>query len=514
MPFPNEHAARLLDPNTAHIRVRRTKGSGKGNIQGVKIPESISVIWYIVKSGGQEVPRAQSLRFPISSWTEQEAKQWLKKNEIKFKTFEPASEKKDEEEKFEKMEYDDMIKELSSKSDESEKPKLRRETRIDYMYEDIMTQKFERTPEGFLKGRAVITNVGIFNYLKPDGSMIRELRLPEDVFDKESIDSLMMSPLTNGHPNAPVDSENVKEFQKGFIGDKILEDGYHLSAPIVITDAQAVQDTQNGKRALSAGYTVDLEDKQGVWMGQPYDAIQRNIRYNHVAIVDRGRAGDDVVMKFDSVDAYSVDMDENKNSKKEVNMLKKIKIDGVEYEAEAKVIENLHNAQEKADQLSKEIETLKDDNQTITAEKDSLKDENDSLKKDIEDLKKEQPSKIDEAVKARILLLETAKKAGVEIDQEKVDEISDIDIKKSVILKAFPKAVEKLDNAEEIYVNARFDAAVEYLEERGSIEDKNKEEASDIPSANNDGTDIVDVDKSREKMIKDMKEAYKRPEKQ
>ncbi|MCX7015414.1 MAG: alpha/beta hydrolase fold domain-containing protein, partial [Candidatus Sumerlaeota bacterium] len=47
-----------------------------------------------------------------------------------------------------------------------------------------------------------------------------------------------------------------------------------------------------GKTALSCGYTCDLEHTPGNWMGIKYDAIQRNIRYNHMAVVKAGRAGD------------------------------------------------------------------------------------------------------------------------------------------------------------------------------------------------------------------------------
>ena len=91
MPFPNEHSARLLNPNVEHVRVRRTRGSGEGTVQGVKIPTSISVIWFVVKEDGKEVPKAQALRFPKSRWTEQEARDWLKENKIKSILFEPAS---------------------------------------------------------------------------------------------------------------------------------------------------------------------------------------------------------------------------------------------------------------------------------------------------------------------------------------------------------------------------------------------------------------------------------------
>lgn len=90
-PYPNEHSARLKSPNMEHIRIRRTHGSGKGTVQGVKVPTTIDVIWYIVEKDGEEVPVAQALRFPIKNWTAAEAKKWLKDNDIKYISFEPAS---------------------------------------------------------------------------------------------------------------------------------------------------------------------------------------------------------------------------------------------------------------------------------------------------------------------------------------------------------------------------------------------------------------------------------------
>jgi len=90
MPYPNEHSARLIDPPSDYIRVRRTDGSGDGTVQGIKIPTTIAVIWYIVKKDGKEVPIAQALRFPTKNWTADKAKKWLKDNEIKYKSFEAA----------------------------------------------------------------------------------------------------------------------------------------------------------------------------------------------------------------------------------------------------------------------------------------------------------------------------------------------------------------------------------------------------------------------------------------
>jgi 3'-phosphoadenosine 5'-phosphosulfate sulfotransferase (PAPS reductase)/FAD synthetase len=88
MPFPNEHSARLITPPKTFERVRRTKG---GTALGKKIPASVSVIWYILKRDGKDVPVPQALRFPISNWTSERARQWLKDNNVKYILFEKAS---------------------------------------------------------------------------------------------------------------------------------------------------------------------------------------------------------------------------------------------------------------------------------------------------------------------------------------------------------------------------------------------------------------------------------------
>lgn len=407
---------------------------------------------------------------------------------------------------------DAQIAEMERKTkDGCGKKKTDSQSRIDFVeVSDYMKSRFLKTPEGYLTGRAIVTNVGVFSYMNKDGSIRRELRLPEEVFDSASMQSLQMKPLTNDHPDTAVTAENVKPLQVGFLGDSVYQDNLHLSAPITITDPTAILDINSGKRALSCGYTADVEDVAGVWCGVPYDAIQRNIRYNHVAIVKQARAGDAAKLKLDSVDAIGVDMYhiDQQPSNKEGTMLKKITLDGVDYEAEAKVIEALHIAQSKLDGLGKEIDQLKKDSSAISAERDSLKDSAEQLKKDQADLLKSLPLKIDEAVKARIELTQSAAKCGVEVKAD----MSDIDIKKAVVLSAFPKATEKMEKADEAYINARFDAAIEYLEERADIATKNRADAADLPLANGKKEETkTDSVSSRERMIAGMNKAWETP---
>ncbi len=74
-----------------------------------------------------------------------------------------------------------------------------------------MTTKFTRTTEGFLTGRAIVTSIGVFTYQYADGTVLRELRLPEEVFALESLESMKLKPVTNQHPDGFVTPENQKE---------------------------------------------------------------------------------------------------------------------------------------------------------------------------------------------------------------------------------------------------------------------------------------------------------------
>lgn len=442
--------------------------------------------------------------FPIDTFTVKDAKEWLEENEVTKYMFEPYEDGNDIE--------DGCGSKPKRKSDIT--PVADTVSRIDYgecldpAIFDPLQKRFTLTPEGYLTGRAIVTNVGVFPYIQKDGTVRRELRLPEEVFNWDSLESLKMLPLTNEHPAEAVTSDNIKQFQVGHLGSSIDTDPYHVSAPIVITDKDTIEMSKKGKRALSCEYSVEIEDKAGVWCGVAYDAVQRNIRYNHVALVDRGRAGDAATIKLDSVDGICHDVyhkndQQNPNTNKEDNMLKKITLDGVEYEAEETVIKTLHAAQSKLDALEKEHAKTLTDLSAMTAERDSHKDQADILKKDLEDLKVSIPANVDTAVKNRLALMDAAQKAGIEVK----DGMTDEEVRKAVIEKAFPKAKEKLANADGAYIAARFDSAIEFLEATGSVAAQNAQTAGESPAG--ESNTRVDASDSHRKMVSGMTEAWK-----
>jgi hypothetical protein len=391
-----------------------------------------------------------------------------------------------------------------------------------------MTTPFQRTAEGFLRGRAIVTSIGVFTYKRKDGTVQRELRLPEEVFSPDSLNSMKLKPVTLNHPAELVTSENSDRLQVGSLGDnpssttqwhnekwEAVTDGINCAIDMIITKQTAIDAVINGKQALSMGYTCDLEmaEPGASWCGIEYDFIQRNIRYNHCAIVDSARAGDNarIELRADSEDAVL----ENIVLKKQDGgnaMLKKINIDGIDYEAEAEVIRAYQRADEKAKKaeedaceqkkaMDKKVADLEDKEKELEkriseleAERDTAKEKADNAEKELEEVKKTalDSKTIDAAVNAKLELLTTARKAGVEVKAD----MSDMDIKKAVITSSFPNA--KFDGKDDVYVQARYDATVEMLEERNDAH--NRQFTSDLPPEAH-----ADENDARNRMIERMK---------
>lgn len=123
-------------------------------------------------------------------------------------------------------------------------------------------------------------------------SIVKIATLAEDLFCKDSIESYRSAPITVGHPEDDVNTENSKDLVKGMLEGLPLRDGELLSATLVLNDADAISITKQSDSQLSSGHTARLVLCDAAVTG--YDAKKTHIRCNHVAIVSRGRAGADV----------------------------------------------------------------------------------------------------------------------------------------------------------------------------------------------------------------------------
>ena len=168
-------------------------------------------------------------------------------------------------------------------------------------YGSRISDSISRTPEGFLICRDVpIARVGVQEYL---GREIGQTERPEEVFNVNrpaeevfspaAVASFEGKPVTENHPDEDVTSENYAQYIRGVVRDVRKGAGQYegcLVADLVIHDGALVRSIQDGKREISCGYNC-------LWVPTGDHTLeQREIRGNHVAVVDKGRAGHGVAI--------------------------------------------------------------------------------------------------------------------------------------------------------------------------------------------------------------------------
>lgn len=268
-----------------------------------------------------------------------------------------------------------------------------------------------KTPEGYIIDTPVIARTGI-QWYRRDGKDVAEYRPAEEVFAPESLASFIGRPLTIDHPAFMVRSDNVRSVVVGAILDEPWRDGQNLRARVIVHDKQAIELIESGlKSELSVGYTVDTVAKPGVTPeGAHYDAVQRNIRCNHLSIVTRGRAGN---AKF---------------SMKEFPRMEDVKQDGV----------TADQLQARCDALQAEVERLKSEVKPAEITSEQLA---------------EIRSQIEAAVRADVAeeyaAADVAKQFGVKPEGNAIATM------RAVLAHAQPSV--KLDGKSDEYVRAAFD---------------------------------------------------------
>lgn len=339
--------------------------------------------------------------------------------------------------------------------------------------------KVVRTPEGYIKGSAIVTRTGVFKYIDNQGNVRLELRHPDDILEEDSLDSLKQIPITVEHPTVLVDSTNVKQLGVGLTGETVKIDGENIKTTVTITSIDGVEAINSGKEELSLGYTLDLEEEEGIYNGQPYTHRQKNIRYNHLAIVERARAGANARLNFDSFE-YAMIVDEN--IKLEREKMVKINIDNVDVEVDEAVKKAYDSLNAR---LDAEIKSKSDIQKEIDSLKARLDEKEEELKKANE---MNNDSAISEKAKARVELIA---KAGKVVNIDGLYDLSDRDIKLSVIKSRYD-SLDLTDKSDD-YVSARFDAICEALSNNDEAIKKQQEKAKEVnePKKNLDALELV-----------------------
>lgn len=292
-----------------------------------------------------------------------------------------------------------------------------------------------KTPEGFVVIKDVkIARTGIQVYAAGEladvpgmpekfknspMAPVRVARLADEVFAPEAMASFQNSPMTNNHPGVSVDASNVKDLQVGFSFGDVRRVGEFMEVDLKVQDAAAIKDIDSGKEEISNGYDADIRFEDGMLNGEPFDAVMFNIRGNHIALVDKGRAGSNVRLS------------DNHKPKGKKTMPKIVLVDGLPYEFEdqgALVVEKLVGqvatlGQQIEDAAATHASVLKAEEAAHTKTKGELTGEK---AKHLTD------AQIDERVAKRAALLTDAKTV---LGDEDLTGVSELDVKKKVIAK-------------------------------------------------------------------------------
>lgn len=282
----------------------------------------------------------------------------------------------------------------------------------------------KRTEDGALVVDARVARTGIQNYLgrevgKPEMAVVRVFRPADEVFSRDTLASFAHRPITNDHPNKPVTADNWKEVAVGHTGDEVTAQDIFVRVPMMVSDGAAVGDVEAGKRELSAGYSCDLDFTPGVTQsGETYDAVQRNIRVNHIAIVTAGRAGKEVRIGDNAPTPWGVSPIIAQDAKQ----MKTIMIDGLPVE-----VNDMAEAV-----INRQIKTIADRDAEVTRLTGELTARDTKIGEMTVQLRTAQTVDIDGLVAARTALIADAHKVVPDLE---VKGLSDSDVRKAVVVK-------------------------------------------------------------------------------
>jgi len=292
--------------------------------------------------------------------------------------------------------------------------------------------KVRFTGDGFLTASPRIARTGIQVYKgiecdRNDLDTVKVYRPQDSVFASDAMHSYAHRPVTLDHPGEAVTADNWKKYAVGQTGDEVIRDGGSVRVPMVLMDSAAIQAFKDGKNQLSVGYTCDLDWTPGKTAdGESYDAVQRNIKANHLAVVAAARGGPSLV----------IGDDDRKGDHIMTSVTKNVVIDGIQVEmtdTAAQVVQRaLAHLQSVADQFekkAKKAEEEKDESEDSMGKlQDSLKAKDAeiaTLKQQLKDLEIT-PLKLDGLVKDRQAVIDKARAIlgkSLIIDQRTVDDI-------------------------------------------------------------------------------------------
>lgn len=295
-------------------------------------------------------------------------------------------------------------------------------------YDTAAIGKFETDAQnGFLTIRDVpIAKIGVFPYKLADGSVRMEAKLPQELLSDSTVESANNKPVTDDHPPEMVTIDNTKKYMSGITSNNAHVKGNTLRVDMVISDKDLINDISSGKEELSIGFRTEVKNIAGDFEGEHYDSQQTNIQINHIAVVDRGRAGHSIRLTGDS--ASMLIQDKRTETKMDTEI---VRLDGREITVNSKDASFVKETDRKIykqdaaenDEIAKLKATIADLKKQLAAAK-SGKDDNgkdkeselakskaktDALEKELQDTKEKfSPENINKRVNNRVRLQQDA----------------------------------------------------------------------------------------------------------
>lgn len=325
-----------------------------------------------------------------------------------------------------------------------------------------LDSKREYTKDGFLKVPATVARTGIQEYFASELGLtdrkpfdvVRVYRPPEEVFKQSSLDSYDGADITIEHPKSMVKAGTFNGISKGFVRGSGRRNGDFVEADLLIKSQDAIDAVNSGKIQVSAGYLASYHAEQGTTdSGEKYDFIQRDIDINHVAIVDRARAGAQARI-FDNQTIQGGDMPRitlDSGRQLEVNDANAVAISEAFDQLRA-ALDASYKKEEEAKAKAAEAEEKADKAEAKADEQE-------------EELEKERAKTSDSAIAERIQMIMTVKDAALKIAGDKFtsDSMDVIEIMRDTMA-AVNDSID-WDDRSDTYVAARFDAAYDHAME-------------------------------------------------
>lgn len=335
----------------------------------------------------------------------------------------------------------------------------------------------EYTEEGFLKVPGRVARTGIQDYLASElglpgdpNRIVKVFRPPEEVFNQGSLDSYLTVDVTNDHPSELVNSKNFKQNTVGVVSSIGSQDGDFVQADLIIKDDETIKLIESGKAQLSAGYTAEYIKESGTTdSGVDYEFIQRDIKINHVAVVNSARAGPTARIL---------------DNQPEIRLMKVTLDNGRAVEVEDTVAAQVEDC---ITRLTDAAKTEKEKADVAQAEKDAAEEENEKLK----------AKSSDEAISDRILVISTAKDAAKVLAGKEFtcDSLDPVEIKRAALSSI--KSDKDFTDKSPAYIEALFDVEMEKKEAEDENEEEGKKKATD--SHKKLAADMANPEKDKDK---------------